>query len=198
MLQFIPENANKVLDVGCGEGTFGGLIKSVRDVEVWGVEICKDAAVLAEIKLDKVLVGTIEECSKKLPFNYFDCVIFNDVLEHLIDPWIVLKEIKSTIKQDGYVLSSIPNVRYYDNVKKLIIDKQWRYDSEGILDKTHLRFFTIESIREMFASCGYQIIRIEGIRDNKLPWKFRIINNLFGKMFEDMRYLQFACLAKLG
>lgn len=197
MLHYVPEQASRILDIGCGAGEFGNALKSQRKVEVWGVELSQQAAAEAQTKLDRVIVGSIDD-TLPLPDGYFDCIVFNDVLEHLVDPWAVLTKIKEFMQPDGYVIASIPNVRYYENIKQLLKHKQWKYEDEGILDKTHLRFFTVESITELYTTCGYSVIKIEGIRDNKLPWKFNILNKLLGNTFEDMRYLQFACLARIN
>ena len=196
MLRFIPRNIGKVLEVGCGEGEFGRLLKSNLKAEVWGIEISETAAKNAQKELDKVLIGNIEEENIPLPKGYFDCIIFNDVLEHLRYPWNVLKNIKKNLKPNGYVVASIPNIRYYYTVYDLLRYGRWRYEDKGILDKTHLRFFTIESIKEMFKASGYYLSRIEGINACKVSWKFRIFNWFMMKRFEDMRYTQFACVAQ--
>ncbi len=197
MLEYVPENAKRILDVGCGAGEFGKALKSRRSVEVWGVEFIKQAADEAQFKLDKVIVGSIEDSSSSLPEGYFDCVVFNDVLEHLIDPWSVLTKIKAYMKPGAYVVASIPNVRYFENIKKLIIQKQWEYEDCGPLDKTHLRFFTSKSVVNLFTSVGYSVNSLEGINGRKFPWKFNLMNLIMLNAFSDMRYLQFVCLAQL-
>jgi len=142
MIGFIPENAKKILDVGCGEGFFGYQLKREINAKIWGIEIDRTAAESAQKKLDKVIVGDISRTIGELPDSYFDCVIFNDVLEHLIDPFTILIRIKRKLSKNGQVISSIPNIRYYDQVKKFLLKKEWKYEDSGILDKTHLRFFT--------------------------------------------------------
>jgi len=196
MVCFIPIDTNKILDIGCGSGEFGEYLKSKRKVEAWGIEICKEVAEEAMAKLDRVLIGDIENDNIQLPPNYFDCIIFNDVLEHLKYPWIVLRKMRDYLKPDGYIVASIPNVRYFNNVKNLLKDKEWTYRDEGILDKTHIRFFTEKGIKDMFNICEYRVVRIEGIRGIEFPWKFRLFNRIMLRAFEDMRYLQFAIVAQ--
>jgi 2-polyprenyl-3-methyl-5-hydroxy-6-metoxy-1,4-benzoquinol methylase len=196
MLHYVPEQASRILDVGCGAGEFGNVLKFRRQVEVWGIEHCQQAAVEAQTKLDRVLVGNIEDGTLPLPEGYFDCIVFNDVLEHLVNPWAVLTGIKVYMQPDAYVVASIPNVRYFDNIIKLLKHKQWEYGDEGILDKTHLRFFTIESIRDLFGVTGYSVISINGIRGRQFPWKFSLVNKIMKSTFDDMRYMQFSCVAK--
>jgi 2-polyprenyl-3-methyl-5-hydroxy-6-metoxy-1,4-benzoquinol methylase len=196
MLKFIPPGVARVLEVGCGEGAFGSCLKRDIKAEVWGVDICKKAAEEAKGKLDKVIVGDVENDQLDLPDDYFDCIVFNDVLEHMKYPWIFLKKIKESLKNKGYIVASIPNVRYFYNIKDLLKYKEWKYVDEGILDKTHLRFFTIKSIKDMLISCDYKILMIEGINAVRFPWKFRIFNWILFKNCDDMKFLRFACVAQ--
>ena len=195
MVKFIPPNVTRMLDVGCGEGRFSQIIKSILSVEVWGIEIYKAAAEKAKTVLDNVLIGDIERGEITLPDDYFDCILFFDVLEHLHDPWTVLQNIGKSLKERGYIVASIPNIRHYEIVKDLVLYRRWEYESWGVLDKTHLRFFTASSIIKMFERCGYNIITMEGIRGGKFPWKFGLLNRILLNSLDDMRYLQFACVA---
>lgn len=196
MLRYLPENARIILDVGCGEGGFGELIKQQREAEVWGIELVSKAAEKARTKLDRVFVGNIETDQFDLPEGYFDCIVFNDVLEHLYYPWNVLIQVKKLLKNNGYVMASIPNIRYYGHMKNLVLKGDWEYENCGIMDRTHLRFFTVNSMRKMFEQCAYKEINIEGIKRIDFPWKFNLLNKLLWNHLDDMRYLQFACLAK--
>src|SRR5512133_3306436 len=88
MVDFVPQSAKKILDVGCGEGRFGSSFKKEgSEGEVWGVEIDREAALVAQKHLDRVMVGNISDLLDALPDRYFDCVVFNGVLEHLVDPY---------------------------------------------------------------------------------------------------------------
>lgn len=196
MVDYIPLDSKKILDIGCGEGNFGALLKSERQVEVWGVEYEKAHASVASSKLDKVLWGDIDLLLEQLPDNYFDAIICNDVLEHLLDPYKLLEKIKSKLVNGGVVISSIPNIRYFRNFFDLLFRKNWDYADEGIMDFTHFRFFTTNSIRKMYQSLGYEIISHEGINPSKSlkPWPLIILT--FGQ-FWDIRYLQFATIAKV-
>lgn len=196
MLQFVPKDVLKIIEIGCGYGVFASSLKTERKAVVWGIELSKKAAEEASVKLDKVVIGDIENDNIALPKNYFDCIIFNDVLEHLKNPWVVLEKVKDYLIDGGYIVASVPNVRYFYNIKNLIKHKEWNYVDQGILDKTHLRFFTYKTIRDMFQICGYKIIKMEGINPIKFPWKFRLFNWLMLNAFEDMQFLQFACVSK--
>lgn len=197
MLDFIPQTVSRVLEIGCGVGNFASLLKERNKVEVWGVELNKDAAKEAERKLDKVIVANFENDVIDIPKNFFDCIVFNDVLEHLINPWNVLTISKMYLSKEGYIVASIPNVRYFMNIKRLLKHKEWNYENDGVLDNTHLRFFTIKSIIAMFQNAGFEIVKIEGINSMQFPWKFRILNLMLMRIFDDMRYQQFACVAKV-
>jgi 2-polyprenyl-3-methyl-5-hydroxy-6-metoxy-1,4-benzoquinol methylase len=197
MVSYIPHNVHTLLDVGCGDGQFGYTCKQTMNVEFWGIELFAKEAEKAKGRLDTILVGDIECDELALPEYYFDCIIFNDVLEHLRYPWIVLNKIKQYLKPDGYVVASIPNIRYYEIAKRYLLNKDWQYVDYGVMDKTHLRFFTIVSIRTMFERCGYSIVILEGIKHITFPWKFNLLNRFLNNRLDDMRYLQFACVAKL-
>jgi 2-polyprenyl-3-methyl-5-hydroxy-6-metoxy-1,4-benzoquinol methylase len=195
ILSFVPLGAKRILDVGCGEGDFGSLLKKNLSAEVWGVEIFEKVAKIAMAKMDRVIVGNIEDQDIPLPSKFFDCVVFNDCLEHLMDPWSVLARIKENLKNDGCVVASIPNICYFPIIKNLVLHGEWAYVESGTLDRTHLRFFTKKSIADMFNSCKYEILKIEGINPTQFPWKFRILNWLLSQGFDDMKYLQFVCIA---
>jgi SAM-dependent methyltransferase len=165
------------------------------NAEVWGIEIDKQAGSIAQTRIDKVLIGDLSVIIEELPDGYFDCIVFNDVLEHLVDPFNILLNIKKKLSSDGLIVSSIPNVRYFYNLRDLLIKKQWRYEDAGILDKTHLRFFTFRSMLDMYKSLGYDVKIIEGINPITL-WKFNLLNCFSFGYLADTRYSQFACVAK--
>jgi len=199
MLRYVPQQASVVLDVGCADGGFGQLLKAERDIEVWGVEPTEKAALVAAQKLDKVIQGFFDS-DINLPKNTFDCIIFNDVLEHLVDPYSALVYSKELLREGGVIVASIPNVRYFDNIWNLLVKKDWQYIDYGILDRTHLRFFTQKSILSTFETLGLSVRCIEGINpvEQEHPGhskKFNILNKILFNSIKDMRYLQFAVTA---
>lgn len=195
MLRFIPTTARRILDVGCGEGILGLRLKEKLGAEVCGVELAASAADVARERLDRVFCGDIMEQLDHFQDHYFDCIVFNDVIEHLVDPYGMLLRIKQKLARHGVAVCSIPNIRYFRNLFNLVVRGEWHYEECGILDKTHLRFFTKKSITEMFESLGYRIVRIEGI--NRTPsWKVALLNlGTFG-LLRDTRYMQFGCVAQ--
>lgn len=197
MLKYIPSSTFRFLDVGCGEGYFGNMIKNYKTAEVWGVEIYQKAAEIASKKIDKVVFGNYETDSLSLPQHYFDCIFFNDVLEHFINPWEILEITKEYLANGGYIIASLPNMRFLYAMKSLIFEQNWKYCREGILDKTHLRFFTFKSAKDLFNEKGYFVHTLEGIRGIEFPIKFRFFNFMFGGKFSDMKYERFVIVAQL-
>jgi 2-polyprenyl-3-methyl-5-hydroxy-6-metoxy-1,4-benzoquinol methylase len=195
MLPFIPQTTKRLLDLGCNKGAFGYLIKLLYGSEVWGIDLDMGFGAIAEKQLDKVIIGDINVVIHDIPDHYFDCISCNDVLEHLVDPYTVLNNLKSKLTSDGVIVCSIPNVRYWDNLKHLVLGKQWKYTDHGILDRTHMRFFTELSIKDMFKSLNFDIVRMEGITPTRSR-NLKLLNFLTRNSFEDARYLQFACVVK--
>lgn len=195
MDRFVPSTAKRILDVGCAQGLFGQRLKERLGAEVWGLEIVPSAATIARQRLDHVLCGDVLEQFDRIQDNYFDCIIFNDVIEHLVDPYRVLLETRKKLARGGVVVCSIPNIRFFRYLFKFVVHGEWHYDESGVMDKTHLRFFTKKSIREMFESLGYRLVLLEGI--NPTPsWRVRLLSVATLGSFEDTRYQQFACVAK--
>lgn len=184
MLPFIPESAKDFLEIGCGAGTFGSLLQQrIGGAHVIGVEAHPVAAGEARKRLAAVIEGPIEEALTTIPDGSIDCVVCNDVLEHLVDPWTVLKSLRAKLRPGGKVVSSIPNVRHFPVFKSYFLDGDWRYAEDGVLDRTHVRFFTQQSIRRMYEECGYRVDRMEGIFGYRLPWKPALLNWLLrGRM----------------
>ncbi|HAS39649.1 MAG TPA: class I SAM-dependent methyltransferase [Microscillaceae bacterium] len=198
MMKYIPKEAKVILEVGCGQGNFAYALKQQRQgSEVWGLELAEDEAAEAAQKLDKVLSGSVESQIPKLPENHFEVVIFNDVLEHLLDPYTILQQLKAKLKPGGIVVSSIPNIRYFRNLFDFVWRKNWDYTDNGIMDKTHFRFFTVNSIRKMYEGQGYKVLTHEGINATK-SIKPLLFNILFLGKFSDIKYLQFATVAQFA
>lgn len=197
MIRFVPSNARKIIDIGCHTGSFGLRLKQESPREVWGIELNPVSAAAASTRLDHVLVGKFD-VSSAIPNNYFDAVIFNDVLEHMEDPWEALRVARTKLSESGIIVASIPNLRHIDNIIHILRDKDFRYEAVGVRDRTHLRFFTETSIRRMFLECELSVIELKGI--NERWWtesvSRRIAFRLFPNALQDMKYLQFAVVAR--
>ncbi len=161
MIELVQGQGNKILEIGCGEGNLGRELKrSGKAQEVIGIEIVPEIAVRAIPNLDRVIQGNIEHL--ELPFepDYFDYIIMGDVIEHLIDPWGCLTRIRLFLKPTGSIVASIPNINHWRVLADLIFRDKWEYKQAGTLDSTHLRFFTKQSVSDLFIRSGYGIERI--------------------------------------
>ena len=197
MIPFVPAGARTILDVGCGEGLFGAKLKERPGRLIWGVESDGRAAEEARSRLDRVVVGDVMSLLPDLPVGFFDAMVFNDVLEHLVDPFSLLACIKRHLRPGGVVVSSIPNIRFYPTLFNLVVRRRWEYEESGILDLTHLRFFTSASIRAMYGRLGYEVLRHEGINPmTRMPWGYHVANLAMLGRLSDTRYVQFATVAR--
>src|SRR5581483_7119552 len=125
-------------------------------------------------------------------------VTFNDSLEHFADPWAVLRLVQQHLAPGGSVIMSVPNVRYVDNVYHLVFEMDWRYRERGILDSTHLRFFTKKSLVRTLESEHFVVEKITGIRGKYwIGRAARPFVRLFGEWLEDMNYMQYAVVASM-
>lgn len=195
MLEYIPEGTKKSLEFGCGTGGFSSLLKQKLNVETWAIEINEKAAGEAASKLDNVIIGDAIESLTKVPDNYFDCIILFDIIEHLIDPYTLLRSLKTKLSDTGVVAASIPNIRYYRAFMQLVIHGNWDYKDQGILDRTHLRFFTKKSIVKMFDSLDYNIIKMEGIHPTS-SMNYKILNAILLNSIADVKFKHFVVIAQ--
>ena len=156
LLALVPNSAKCVLDVGCGAGRLGEAIKARQGAKVVGLEFVPAAAQQARGRLDEVFEGDLEKL--ELPFEEggFDCVICGDVLEHLREPARFLYQVRRWLKPDACVVASVPNVRHHSVVSALL-EGNWSYEPAGLLDETHLRFFTRRDIVDLFECAGFHV-----------------------------------------
>lgn len=192
ILPLIPQNAARILEVGCGMGNTLAWIKSIRKCEwVCGIEISSDSADEANKRIDLVVQGDIEKIDFPVEFNSFDVILCLDVLEHLVDPWLVLSRLDKLLKPGGVIIASIPNVRNYRVVFPLFFRGQWEYKVEGILDKTHLRFFTKNSAISLMQSSGLKLdsVMATGLHVGGKSWFVNFLTLSIFKHFFESQYL---------
>ncbi|HCW53414.1 MAG TPA: group 2 glycosyl transferase [Clostridium sp.] len=150
----------KVLEVGCGLGaTLLNIKSNYRNSEVYGIEINKNLVKGVEKSLN-IECGNIETMELNYEDEFFDYIILGDVLEHFINPKEVLIKLSKYLKRDGYILASIPNIMHFSVIRDLLAG-YWTYQDSGILDKTHLRFFTKSEIIRLIEECGYDLLNIQ-------------------------------------
>lgn len=190
--EFLPKSFNRLLDVGCGEGGYGAAVRAKRpSSEIWGVEPYTPAAAIAASRLTFVINDSFHE-KLALPDDYFDVITFNDTLEHMADEYSMLQLAHRKLRTSGTLICSVPNIRYLEIVRQLLIEADWQYTDSGVLDRTHLRFFTRKSICRAISNTGFDIKRIQGINSHWWTgWKIFLLRQTFRSRIEDMRWQQF-------
>jgi 2-polyprenyl-3-methyl-5-hydroxy-6-metoxy-1,4-benzoquinol methylase len=200
ILDVIPADAKVVIDVGCAAGVLGGALKQQRPgIQVRGVEIFPEAAARAREVLDDVHCGSAET---PLPDAWPrpDCVVFADVLEHLPDPWAVLRRYRAMLGPGGRVVVSVPNVAHRSVVEGLLRGR-FDYVDAGILDRTHLRFFTRASAIDLLESTGFKVEQVRRNLDRVTqPRWLRVAIRLgvLSAFLEDIQAVQFLIVARVA
>ena len=152
-----PKGA-RILDVGCAAGAMGARLLAGGALEVVGLEREPRAALIARTRLSAVYQYDLNELpALPYPDGYFDAITCADVLEHLVDPGALLKELRRYLKHDGLLVCSIPNIRHESVLVPLVVDGLFSYVDAGILDRTHLRFFTIKEIASFLLGAGFSM-----------------------------------------
>jgi 2-polyprenyl-3-methyl-5-hydroxy-6-metoxy-1,4-benzoquinol methylase len=175
MAEFLPHHYHKVLEIGCGEGGFAACLNA--GCEIWGVEMHESSASIASQRIHRILIGSYDAVQQDLPENYFDLVICNDVIEHMPDHDAFFDSIGGKLRDGGYLVASIPNMRYYYCLRELLLRKEWVYRDQGVMDRTHLRFFTERSIRRTLSDHGFSVESLRGI--NGLRGAKRVLRAMF-------------------
>lgn len=158
IFSLIPDSARKIVDVGCMLGQMAFACKELKkDIHYTGIEIDPEYANIAANYCDEVFIEDVEILNdyQMEHFAGSDCWIFGDCLEHLKDPWSVLLKVRKIISKDGCVLICIPNAQHW-SIQKRMLSGQFRYEKIGLLDRTHLRWFTKTTLLEMFHSTGWK------------------------------------------
>jgi O-antigen biosynthesis protein len=161
LLQLINEAPGRVLEIGCGAGATGAVIKQKYPDTIYiGMELQGSASAVAQTRLDRVFEADIEKVDLEqlgIEKGSLGLVICADVLEHLYDPWKVLHAVRQYLKPGGKILASIPNVQNISLIQSLILGN-WTYEKYGLLDATHIRFFTLNEIFRLFRGTGYNVV----------------------------------------
>ncbi|MBU0699941.1 methyltransferase domain-containing protein [bacterium] len=182
-----------ILEVGCGNGaTLIELKRNGIAKEIIGIELYENALSNSKHLLDRIIIGNIEDIELDFDEHYFDVIIFADVLEHLLDPYTIIKKIKKYLKPSGIVISSIPNIQECMTLLS-IFKGDFKYVDSGILDKTHLRFFCKKNMIKLFDNDF--IIRKIQIK-NQNGSKRAIVNKLTFRIFEHFLATQYIIVAE--
>ena len=167
VFEIVPSGVRRVLEIGCGAGRFRANFP--QEVEYWGVEPVAEV-VREAVGLAQVHVGTLADVASSLPDGYFDLVVCNDVLEHIADTAAALATIKTKMSTHGALVGSLPNVRSVWVLLDLIFRRDWRYRDFGVLDSTHVRFFTFKSARRLLTENGFAIEVFKGRALGDIWW----------------------------
>lgn len=157
ILKYIT-SGNKILDVGCGAGLLGHEMRK-KDNYVYGIDSSKVQLKVAARFLDCVKCLDLRDDKADLPKD-FDIIVFADILEHLEDPLSCLARFKKYLKKGGRIVVSIPNIACY-NIRCSLLLGRFDYKDYGILDNTHLRFFTIKTAKRLIEAAGYEIVKLD-------------------------------------
>jgi 2-polyprenyl-3-methyl-5-hydroxy-6-metoxy-1,4-benzoquinol methylase len=203
VLSFVPLSANRILDVGCGTGTFGEALRKQRERQVVGITYSPEEAALARQRLTAVYCADLNDFDLS-PLGMFDCVVMSHVLEHFHRPDEFLVKVKGILMPGGVIVVALPNVLvYYQRLQFLF--GRWRYQDWGILDRTHFRFFDLQSSAELLQEAGYEIRKRSCYGRFPLMKPLRPvlgslasrIDNFTSELFPGLVAMQFVYLAKI-
>ena len=218
LLDLFPHAPTRLLDVGCGSGATSELAQAKwPQLETIGIEIVPEAAERAALKVGRVITGSAETIDfSAAGITNVDGVILADVLEHLVDPWSFLERLRGALAPGAMVIASIPNIANLWLLDELAAGR-FDYAADGLLDKTHLRFFTRKTIASLFTDAGYTIERWDRITDGRVddatrrrvlgimlpvPLAGRVagrrvtVNGVAGETYDDLRTIQFLLVAR--
>lgn len=193
--RFVPTTARSALEVGCGRGGFGLTLRRILgpDARIVGVEAVEVQAATARLDhgFDAVIDGYFPEALARRAEKY-DLVVFNDVLEHVLDPWTMLKDVHEHLNPGGKVVATVPSIQYGPVLVRLLKGR-WDYTDMGTLDRTHVRFFTRATMVEMFKQAGYLIEQCEGVNSALgREWsRASLKHRLWARALPDSVWLQF-------
>jgi 2-polyprenyl-3-methyl-5-hydroxy-6-metoxy-1,4-benzoquinol methylase len=201
LINLIDANAKdlKILEVGAAYGeTLYYLKQNGIASEAVGVDIFEDTKNKQNYKpLDRFIFGDIEKIELPEYNQYFDLILLPDVLEHLFEPKSVLETLKKYLKEDGKIIVSMPNIRYYSALYKIVFKGDFKYEESGIFDYTHVRFYCRKNIQELLETAGYTILKQESsIKNYQGKSLSKLINLITFGIFEEFFSTQYFFVVK--
>jgi 2-polyprenyl-3-methyl-5-hydroxy-6-metoxy-1,4-benzoquinol methylase len=201
LINLIDANAKdlKILEVGAAYGeTLYYLKQNGIAAEVVGVDIFEDKKNKQNYKpLDRFIFGDIEKIELPEYLQHFDLILLPDVLEHLFEPKSVLETLKKYLKEDGKIIISMPNIRYYSALYKIVFKGDFRYEESGIFDYTHVRFYCRKNIQELLETAGYKVLKQESsIKNYQGKSISKLINLITFGIFEEFFSTQYFFVVK--
>lgn len=173
VIPLVPK-CGKLLDVGCGQAGTSGWLRARNLCEfAYGIELNPEAARQARDRIDGVIVGDAYEGLTRLPPVAWDVVLCLDILEHLPDPWAFLTRLWPLMADDGILIASLPNIAYAPVIIDLLLHRFEYSPKGGVLDSTHLRFFTRRSAEQMLTQGGFSVLECHANRS--FHWKLLLV-----------------------
>lgn len=161
IVRLLPGNQRaSILEIGCGTGATGKAAKAQGKCGRYiGIELMSEPAAIARQHIDTVFEGDIERIDWSSLPDTIDAVILSEVLEHLIDPWDVVRRVHDRLRPGGRVYASSPNIASW-RIIKMLFRNRFDYEECGPMDRTHLRWFTSSSYKQLFETAGFRTLSI--------------------------------------
>jgi len=204
LVQLVEPRGLRILEVGCAQGAMGASLLAAGARQVVGIDIHEPSLEVARSRLSAAHRVDLN-AREPLPYpnGHFDLITFADVLEHIVDPAEVLRHLRRWLGTDGRILISIPNIRHESVVLPLLVEGKWEYADYGILDRTHLRFFTKAGVKKLLDDAGFALVgKMMGNRSPRPPYlgpALELIEKLGGdpqRFLEECDVVQFVFLAR--
>lgn len=200
----LPEGVTSAVDVGCSRGGFGRSLRAAygEDALIWGVEAVPEQAAIARVGhgFDRVVDGYFPSALAGVD-QLFDLICFTDVLEHILEPGEALRACHDHLTPGGRVLASIPNIGHV-SILTALARGEWTYTDDGLLDRTHVRFFTRKSMVDLFEQAGFEVESCVGINSVRDTWATdplaprRLVKFALARVLRDAQFLQFVIVAR--
>jgi 2-polyprenyl-3-methyl-5-hydroxy-6-metoxy-1,4-benzoquinol methylase len=181
ILPWLPQQVSRLLDIGCGTGATTALVKAHHNV-TWagGIEYVDPVADQAMPHFDQLWRGdaALAPLEADIAPVSLDLVLCLDVLEHMVDPWALIKRVSALIAPGGRLILSVPNIRNFKFIMRLLFQGDFHYRDFGLLDRTHLRFFVRETAVELATCGGLELIKAQSVQQ----WRFPDVRYLLKKL----------------
>lgn len=196
---YLPARVARMLDLGCGQGATTAFVKARRDV-AWagGIELMAEEGRAAESVCDRVWIGNIEQMGPEAEIapGSLDLILCLDVLEHLVDPWSVVKRLSPLLAPGGRLIVSVPNIRHWKFIWRLLTRADFNYKDAGLLDRTHLRFFVRHTAAALATAGGLRLASV----GNAHPWPIHdgrgLLSRVTAGTLDDLMIKQFLVVAE--
>jgi SAM-dependent methyltransferase len=199
VLPWLPDRVSRMLDVGCGAGATTGAVRAAREV-AWagGIEYVEAVADKARGVCDRVWTGdaALAPLEAEIAPGSLDLVLCLDVLEHMADPWTMVRRLSALIAPKGRLIVSVPNIRNWKFIWRLFASGDFRYRDAGLLDRTHLRFFVRDTAVELATCGGLALVTATSAQQWRLPDARRLLSVVSGGKLDEVVAKQWLVVAE--